>query len=205
MNQGDGGKTVHPHVPTSVVLAALIRDAPAGAVTLAWLMGHLQRRSFGIVLLLLGVCGLLPGISPVAGLLLFIPAFEMISAYPAPVFPRRIADRPIASNKFTAVLGRVIPALRYLEKFIRPRWRTPFESTKRVIGVFVLLLGVCLLAPVPLSNIPVSLTIVLLAFAYLEEDGILLAVALAIALVLFAAEATAIWSSIAAMGWLIGR
>jgi hypothetical protein len=202
MDQRSADKAVHPHVPTSAVLAALIHDAPAGAVTLAWLMGHLQGRSFGIILLLLGVCGLLPVISPVAGLLLFIPAYQMIRAHPAPIFPRRIAERPIATDKLTAMLQRIIAALRYLEHFIQPRWHTPFETTKRVIGVFVLLLGVCLLAPLPLSNIPISLTIVLLSFAYLEEDGILLAVALAIALGLFAAGAAALWSTVAAMIWL---
>ena len=92
-------------------------------------------------------------------------------------------------SKPANMLKRIIPALRYLERFIRPRWPTPFEITKRVIGGFVLLLGGCLLAPLPLSNVPVSLTIVLLAFAYLEEDGILLALALVIALGLFAVGA----------------
>jgi hypothetical protein len=202
MDQPSAGKTVHSRVPTSVVLAGLMHDAPAGPVTLAWLMGHLHRRSFGIVLLLLGVFGLLPVISTVVGLLLFIPAYQMIRAHPAPIFPRLIAERPIATDKFTAMLQRVIPALRYLEHFIRPRWHTPFETTKRVIGIFVLLLGLCLLAPIPLSNIPVSLIIVLLAFAYLEEDGILLAVALAVALGLFAAGAAALWGTVAAMIWL---
>jgi hypothetical protein len=195
-------RTAGTHVPTSDVLLRLIHEAPAGHVTLAWLMGHLRTRSFGIILLLLGVCGLLPVVSPVAGLLLSIPAFQMIRAHSVPVFPRRFAERPVATDKLAAMLLRIIPALRYLEHFIRPRWHTPFETTKRVIGGFVLLLGVCLLAPIPLSNIPISLTIVLLAFAYLEEDGILLAIALAIAFGLFAAGAAALWTTIAAMIWL---
>jgi hypothetical protein len=38
--------------------------------------------------------------------------------------------------------------LRYLERIIHPRWLTPFEATKRIVGGVVLLLGVCLLAPV---------------------------------------------------------
>jgi hypothetical protein len=191
-----------PQLPTSVVLERLIRDAPADYVTLAWLMGHLRTRSFGVILLLLGVCGLLPVVSPVAGLMLAIPAFQMIRAHPAPIFPRRVAERPVATDKLTAMLKRIIPALRYLERFIQPRWPTPFEITKRVIGGFVLLLGVCLLAPLPLSNIPISLTIVLMAFAYLEADGILLALALAIALGLFAVGAVALWSMVAAASWL---
>jgi hypothetical protein len=80
---------------------------------------------------------------------------------------------------------------------------TPFEATKRMIGGFVLLFGVCLLAPLPLSNIPISLTIVLVAFAYLVEDGILLAVALTITLGLLAAVAATLWSTVAELVWLI--
>lgn len=193
---------VAPHVPTSIVLGRLIRDAPAEQVTLAVLLGHLRARSFGIVLLLLGVLGLLPLVSPVAGLLLTVPAFQMIRAHPAPIFPRRIAERPVATAKLAAMLMRIIPALRFLERFVRPRWPTPFETTKRVVGGFVLLLGICLLAPLPLSNVPVSLTIVLIAFAYLEEDGVLLALALAAALGLFAAGVAALWGTIATASWL---
>ena len=100
-------------------------------------MGYLRGRSFGIILLLLGVCGLLPVVSAVAGLMLAIPAFQMILAHPAPIFPRRIAERPVATDKLAAMLVRIIPALRYLERFIRPRWPTPFEITKRVVGVVV--------------------------------------------------------------------
>ena len=196
------GREGKPHVPTSIVLERLMHDAPAGHVTLAWLMGYLRGRSFGIILLLLGVCGLLPVVSAVAGLMLAIPAFQMILAHPAPIFPRRIAERPVATEKLAAMLVRIIPALRYLERFIRPRWPTPFEITKRVVGVVVLLLGVCLLAPIPLSNLPVSLSIVLVAFAYLEEDGILLAVALTIAAGLLAGGIVALWSTGAVVVWL---
>jgi hypothetical protein len=173
-----------------------VREAPADNVTLSWLLDHLRSRSFGIVLLLLGVCGLIPVVSPVAGLALAIPAFQMIRADAVPIFPRKVAQRPLAAEKFTGTLTRVIPTLRYPERFVRPRWSTPFETTKRVIGVFVLLLGLGLLVPLPLSNIPVGLVIVLVAFAYLEEDGILLAISLMIALALVAAGTLVLWTTI---------
>ena len=190
------------YVPTSEIIERLIQEAPPGEVTLAWLMSHLQRRSFGIILLLIGVCGMLPVVSPAAGLVLTIPAFQMIRAHQAPVFPARIAERSVATDKLAAVLARIVPMLRYLEHFVRPRWPTPFETTKRVIGAAVLLLGICLLAPFPLSNIPPGLTIVLVAFAYLEEDGILLALSLVVALGLLATAAEALWSNVAATIWM---
>ena len=71
-------------------------------------------------------------------------------------------------------MRRLVPVLRWLERFIRPRWATPFEATKRGVGGVVLLLSASLLAPVPLSNVPPALAIMLIAFAYLEEDGVLL-------------------------------
>jgi hypothetical protein len=175
----------------------LLSRAPSGEVTLAWLLDHLRARSFGIVLLLLGIVGLLPVVSPVAGILLFFPAFQMIRARSAPVFPRRIAQRALPTTSLTHMVLRVTPTLRYLERFIKPRWATPFRTTKRVIGAVVFLLGVGLFAPFPLSNVPVASAIILVAFAYLEEDGILLAAALTVALLLFAVGATALWASIA--------
>src|SRR5260370_42603744 len=75
------------HVPTSVVLEELIRDAPAGQVTLSWLMDHLRTLSVGIILLLLGVCGLLPLASPVAGVMVALAAFQMILAHPRTHLP----------------------------------------------------------------------------------------------------------------------
>lgn len=48
-----------------------------------------------------------------------------------------------------------------------------------------------------------ALTIVLVAFAYLEEDGVLLALALIAALALFAAGAATLWGTIAGAIWLV--
>ncbi len=100
MKQTAAGRTDFSPVPTSVVLARLIHDAPAGPVTLAWLMVHLHTRSFGIILLLLGVCGLLPVVSPIAGLLLFIPALQMIRAQPAPIFRGGLPGDPLRGTSF---------------------------------------------------------------------------------------------------------
>ena len=61
-----------------------------------------------------------------------------------------------------------------------------------------------LLAPVPLSNVPPALATGLIAFAYLEEDGMLLAIALAAALVLLGAAALAAWEAVSATGWVPG-
>ncbi len=65
-----------------------------------------------------------------------------------------------------------------LETFIRPRWHTPFVATKRLVGLIVVLLAVTIFMPIPLSNIIPGALTMLVAFAYLEEDGILLCIVL---------------------------
>ena len=184
---------IDPGTPTSTILQNLLLHAPNETVTLGWLMGHLGRRSFGIILLLLGLLACLPGVSAVAGLLIAIPAYQMIIARDRPVFPRFFASRAFKKRRLAAILTRAVPTLRFLERFIRPRWPTPFETTKRVVGGAVLLVGALLFVPIPLSNVPPALTIVFLAFAYLEEDGILLCATLFILLLLFLIAAGLAW------------
>jgi hypothetical protein len=190
--------------PTSIVLRDLLSQETPEQVTLGWLMARLGDRSFGIVLLLLALLGLLPGVSALAGVLLMVAAAQMILARPGPVFPHRISAQPFATQRLANVVKRVVPVLRSLERIIRPRWPTPFRMTKRVVGGVVLLLAASLLAPVPLSNIPPALVTGLIAFAYLEEDGALLGVALMAALILLSAILVATWEALSTTGWVPG-
>jgi hypothetical protein len=68
------------------VLQRLHDEVPTDHFTLGWLMHSLRKRSFGIIMLLLAVVAIAPGVSIVAGLLLMIPAFQMIAGQPAPSF-----------------------------------------------------------------------------------------------------------------------
>ena len=198
-----------PYVPTSAVLDGLL-GAGAGAgpaaphVTLDWLMRGLGDRAFGVVLLLLALLAALPGVSVVAGLLIIVPAWQMLRARPGPAFPRAVAARPIAARRLARLARGVVPVLRALERVVRPRWPTPFEATKRAVGGAVLLLGAGLFVPVPLSNVPPAAAIALIAFAYLERDGLLLCAALAAALAVLALAAALGWEALSATGWVPG-
>lgn len=171
-------------IPTSHVLRALLEEASAERVSLGWLMERLGKRSFGIILLLLAFLAFVPGVSPIAGILLMVPAFQMIRAHAGPVFPRRLACRCFETRRLVVVIRRAVPLLQNLERFIYPRWTTPFETTKRLVGGMVFLVSLTLFVPVPLSNIPPAVLISLVAFAYLEEDGAVLSLALIAALIL---------------------
>jgi hypothetical protein len=188
-----------------MVLQRLCDEAPAGHFTLGWLTDRLHKRSFGILMLLLALIAIAPGISIVAGLLLMIPAIQMIAGRPAPVFPRRIAARPLPTRYLTALVQRAVPVLRYLETMIHPRWPIPLDATKRLVGTVVVLLNTTLLlTPIPLSNVVPALIVALIALAYLEEDGLLLSITLSAAALFLAAAVAAVWQMVLGAQWIGG-
>ncbi len=187
------------------MLQRLHDEASKDHFTLGWLIGGLSKRSFGIIMLLLAIVAMTPGVSMVAGLLLMIPAFQMIAGKPAPVFPRCIAVRPLPTRHLAASVQRAVPVLRYLEKLIHPRWPTPFEATKRVVGAVVVILSVTLVfTPIPLSNVVPALVIALISLAYLEEDGLLLSIALLAAVIVLTVELALVWETVRGAKWIVG-
>jgi hypothetical protein len=187
------------------VLQRLHDEAPADYFTLGWLMGSLRRRSFGIIMLLFALVAMAPGVSIVAGLLLMIPAFQMIEGRAAPVFPRGIAARPLPTRHLAALVQRAVPVLRYLEKMIRPRWPTPVDATKRLVGTVVVILNTTLVfTPIPLSNVVPALVIALISLAYLEEDGLLLSIALLAAVIVLTVALAAVWETVLGAIWASG-
>jgi hypothetical protein len=185
------------------LLQRLHDEVPTDHFTLGWLMGHLHKRSFGLIMLLLAVGAIAPGVSIVAGLLLMIPAFQMIAGQHMPVFPRRITARPLPTRHLAALVQQAVPVLRSLEKLIHPRWPTPLDATKRLVGAVVMLLNVTLLfTPVPLSNVVPALVIALISLAYLEEDGLVLSIALLASVIVLAVGFAAVWETILGAKWI---
>jgi hypothetical protein len=181
--------------PSSQVLQEIIRQAPVEYVTVGWLISH--RHSFGIVLLCLGLLATTPVGSTLPGLILAVMAAQMIVGRTQPVFPRFLMTRRLPSKQLLWIGSRAIHVLKYLEKFIHPRWPRTFEAAKRAVGVMVLLLTVVLLlTPVPLSNVVPAMVISVIALAYIEEDGLLLSVGFIAAIILIGLGSAAVWGTI---------
>jgi hypothetical protein len=184
------------------MLEELVKEAPPDYVTLAWLTGSLRERSFGLVMLIMALAGPVPEASTFIGILLEFPAVQMILGREAPGLPRFITSRRVPTRQVVRLFHRAIPLLKRMEKVIRRRWRTPFETTKRIVGVIALLLAATLVWPFPFSHIISALVIMLIYFAYLEEDGALLCLSLAAALSSLAITSATVWATIRATGLL---
>ena len=192
-----------PHVPTSVALMRLLDDAPADRVSLAWLISRLGKRSFGFLMLIVATLGLAPAVAMLAMLLLPFPAIQMVLGHERPSLPHFLAKRSIPTQRLSRLAVRSIPLLRRMEIFIHPRWPTPFEATKRLVGLTILLLAVTLIAPFPFNIVP-TLVIILISIAYLEEDGMLLCISIAAAILSLLITAGTVMATVQTTGFLEG-
>jgi hypothetical protein len=183
--------------PSSRMLQDVLDKAPAKYFTVGWLMSALRERSFGIVILFLGLLATAPIGSTVPALMLVAVAVQMIAGRSELAFPGFLTARSVPTQYLSQLGGRAIPALRYLEQAVHPRWPTAFEMAKRFVGVTVLVLAaILLLTPVPLSNVVPAIVIALISLAYIEEDGLLLSSAFLAAVVLIGVASAAVWGTI---------
>jgi hypothetical protein len=156
---------VKQQIHTSDLLTRLMDEAPKNTVDLDWLLSHLQKRAFGLLLLILAIAILIPGLGIVASIAIAFPAAEMMLGRDRPSLPSFLTQRSFATQRFTKWATKALPVLRAVERVSRSRWHTPPEATKRAVGVLVLLLVVSGIWPLPLINLVPALTIAFLAIA----------------------------------------
>ena len=180
----------------------MLDRAKGPRVSIAWLIAELGERSFGLTLLVMAIVALLPGASTIVGLLIAWPAIQLILGHDAASLPRVMARREVDVERLARVIAAVAPRLAWTERLIRPRWPELFSTTRRLMGLMLLLLGLTLTSPVPFSHVVPALIIMLLALAYLEEDGFALLLALFAALCSLAVTGATLWGAVETIDWI---
>jgi hypothetical protein len=193
-------KVLIPTKPTacSRVLADVVRQTPRGHFTVGWLLSKLHQRSFGVLLLFLGVLATAPIGSSLPGIALAVVAIQMMAGFSDPVFPRFVTERRLPSPYFVRFGLRAVPILRHFERIVHPRWPSAFHLAKDLIAIVVLLLSAALLiTPIPFSNIPFAVLIIIIALAYIQADGLLLSFLVLFGFVVAGIAFAGAWEAIA--------
>ena len=155
-------------------------------VTLGDMAEFLGDRSIGGLLLVLALPMALPvpapGISVLFGVPLIVISAQLALGYRRPWLPARLARRSVTRSSFTAIVYRILPTLRRLERIVRPRAGWLAGSWARVpAGIICLVLAVIITLPVPLGHVVPGTAISVLALGLIERDGIAIAAGIFIA------------------------
>ena len=165
---------------TSTILRALLSDLDSPGIAVGDLVTHLRARAYGVLFVILGTISLVPAMSLPGGMLIAVFAVQMAWGVRTPRLPRRLAELEIPTHRLRWAIERLLPVLTRLERRVRPRW--PWLTAPPAINLVGLLMAVVSLTfalPVPFTQVPTGLAILLIAVAMLERDGRVLALGLA--------------------------
>tara|TARA_R110001592_G_scaffold52511_7_gene160672 strand:+ start:12655 stop:13281 length:627 start_codon:yes stop_codon:yes gene_type:complete len=174
---------LHPPLSdkTSFLLSKITSGNASKTIHLGFLIEQFKGRSFGGLLLILSILALLPIVSFIAGIIILLVGLQMLLGVTIPILPKFIMQQKVDKRSFEAFVDKVIPWLVRTEKYIRPRWLF-FAHTigQRLLGCLIFLLALVSLMPLPFSNMPPSIALILISLGILERDGVLITIGICI-------------------------
>lgn len=163
-------------------LLALIGDPTAGAsVSFDELLDEFRQRAFGGLLLLVLLPTFLPapGIGAFTGPFIALLGLQLLLLFQHPWLPKWIGRRRMKRATVLRFGERFRPLLSRLERICRPRLPTLVEhrAARAFTGLQLVLLGLLLSLPIPLTNYPFGLILLAYCIALIERDGVLMLIA----------------------------
>jgi len=166
---------------TRALLDRFAQGDPDELVTLRDLLSGLGRRAFGMLLF----ASVLPAFIPIpiggaiSGPLAVLIGLQLCIGMRRPWLPDFLARRGIHRHAIAKFDRRLSPWLARLEHLIRPRLPQLLDHRVAALltGLLLILLGLLLSLPIPLTNYLFGGLLLLFALALLERDGAIMVVA----------------------------
>lgn len=171
-----------PPAGTLELLARLAREDAGPTLPLATLLEEVGERVYGVLLLVATLPAFIPlpfGVGAIAGPLVALVGLQLALMRARPWLPRRLGQREIRRAGLRQFLHRAGPALRWLERVLRPRRGELLDlrPARVFTGLLLMALGLLLALPIPFTNYPFGVLLVLYSVALIEHDGRLMLIA----------------------------
>lgn len=167
---------------TRALLAALACGDPGQRIRFGDAFAGLGKRAFGMLLFIATLPAFIPipGVGgAVSGPLAVLIGAQLLIGRRDPWLPAFIARRGPHRHALLRFEKRLSPWLGRLERLVRPRLGALLDHrlASMFSGLLLVLLGVLLALPIPLTNYLFGVLLLLFALALLERDGALMALA----------------------------
>ena len=166
---------------TRALLDALAQGDPDETITLRDLLAGLNRRAFGMLLFV----SVLPAFIPIpiggaiSGPLVMLIGVQLAIGMRRPWLPDFLASRGPHRHALARFDRMISPWLARLEHVVRPRLPVVLDHRLAgvITGLLLLLLGLLLSLPIPLTNYLFGGLLLVFALSFLERDGVMMLVA----------------------------
>jgi hypothetical protein len=186
-------RTAKPQpVTTRALVDELATGDPNEALTLGELLDRFSERSFGLFLLIVMLPTFIPipvGVGGLSGALAALIGLQFLARLEHPWLPKFIARREIHRHRLVSFRNRMGKWLDRIERLTKPRTQGVLTHpvAHAFTGLLLVVLGIALALPLPLTNYPFGLILLAFSFALIERDGRLMLLAWAAGLVEIAA------------------
>lgn len=199
---------INAHKSTSTILVDLVRTHPKDRISIRELLLTLGERGFGIAFVLFSIPAAMPGppgFGSLFGIPLMIFAAQMVMRRPAPWLPAFIADRGFGRADLERIILLAVPYMKRVERLTKPRLEFLLGGIAEILlGLLIFVYAFILFLPGPGTNFLPGLSILVLAIALIERDGLLLLAGILISFVLMAFAVWGVWLFIVELlplGW----
>lgn len=159
----------------------LLTKLASQPITIAEIIQETAERGFSLIIVLLALPFLFPmppGLAGVMGIGCLVLGIQMALGRKTPWLPPKVAKFTFPRHLSQQLLKNIRRIAVWLSKIVRSRWlRVAGNSyTWRSNGFCIAWLSILLMLPIPFTNPLPAVTILLLAVATLETDGLLMCI-----------------------------
>jgi len=165
------------HARASTILRHLADKHEAETISIGQMTEAFGERAFGILMIVFCLPNMVPvpAIGALFGIPLLLIALQMALGRPKPWLPRVIENRSIQHASLVKMVNVVEPRMRRVEEALKPRWIFLFSPIMdKAIGVLAMLCAISIIIPLPGSNFPPAIALILISLAVTQEDGLYL-------------------------------
>lgn len=167
------------HEPRTTELLHIALATNTGeTITLEQFLAPLESRAYGFLLVLLALPNFIPipiGIGGVMGILVVLTGAQLAIGMNRPWLPRFARARGLRRSSVEQFVAHLSPLLSKLEHVCQPRWeKLVHPPISHIGGLVLIVLGILLSLPIPFTNYPFGLLVLLYGVSLIERDGGLL-------------------------------
>jgi len=154
-------------------------NANSDKVTLFDIKTALHERGFGILIIIFSLplsvpIPVPPGYTTILSMPLILFSLQLLFGFDSPWMPHWLERKSFQRSTLALVVEKTSPALRKIEKFMKPRMSFIFCGPGEKILAFIMLLCALSIAiPLPLTNFIPAIGTTLISLGIMSKDGLL--------------------------------
>ncbi|MDX5497354.1 MULTISPECIES: exopolysaccharide biosynthesis protein [unclassified Wolbachia] len=152
--------------------------ADSDKVTLFDIKTALQERGFGILIIIFSLplsvpIPVPPGYTTILSIPLILFSLQLLLGFHSPWMPRWLERKSFKRSTLALVVKKTLPALKKIEKFMKPRMSFIFCGPGEKILAFIMLVCVLVIAnPLPLTHFIPAIGTTLISLGIMNKDGL---------------------------------